>query len=63
VGLRSHRLLLKGPATNIEYEPLHTFQGATADSRWVAFTLPEPLEGVRYIRIETTSSSLMGQLA
>jgi len=36
---------------------LHTFQGATADSRWVTFTLPEPLEGFRYIRIETTSLS------
>ena len=55
-GETTHRLLVKGPATNNEYEPLHTFQGATADARWVAFKLPEPLEGVRYIRIETTSS-------
>lgn len=56
MGLRSHRLLAKGSATNNVYEPLHTFHGATADLRWVAFKLPEPLEGVRYIRIETTSS-------
>ena len=51
-----HRLLVKGPATNNEDETLYTFQGATADARWVALKFPQPLEGIRYIRIETTSS-------
>lgn len=55
-GETTHRLQVKGPATNNEYVLLETLQGATADARWVEFTLPEPLEGVRYIRIETTSS-------
>lgn len=51
-----HRLLVKGPATNHEYVLLHTLQGVTADSRWLTFKLPEPLQGIRYIRVETTSS-------
>ena len=51
-----HRLLVKGLATNNEYELLHTFEGVTTDSRWLILKLPEPLRGIRYIRIETTSS-------
>lgn len=41
---------------NNEYMLVHTFQGVTADSRWLTFKLPGPLEGIRYVRVETTSS-------
>jgi hypothetical protein len=51
-----HRLLVKGLATNNEYELLHTVEGVTTDFRWLILKLPEPLRGIRYIRIETTSS-------
>jgi len=56
VGQTAHHLQVRGPATNNEYVLLETLQGATADARWVEFTLPEPLEGIRYIRVETTGS-------
>jgi Tol biopolymer transport system component len=51
-----HRLLVKGPATGNSYQVLHTFRGTTADFRWLTFELPEPLRGIRYIRVETVSS-------
>jgi Tol biopolymer transport system component len=56
-GKTIHRLFVKGISTNDEYEILHTFQGVTADSRWIVLKLPEALREVRYLRIETTSSS------
>jgi hypothetical protein len=56
-GKTIHRLFVKGISTNDEYEILHTFQGVTADSRWIVLKFPEALRGVRYVRIETTSSS------
>jgi hypothetical protein len=55
-GETTHCLSVKGPATNEEFLVVHTFQGMTADSRWLMFRLPEPLRGVRYIHIETTES-------
>lgn len=51
-----HRLLVKGPATNGKHLLLHTFQGVTADSKWLALRLPEPLQVIRYLMIETTRS-------
>jgi hypothetical protein len=35
---------------------VHKFKGVTTDSDLLTFRLPEPLKGIRYIRIETTSS-------
>jgi hypothetical protein len=55
-GKTIHRLFVKGSATNNEYELLHTFEEVTRDSGWLTFKLPEPLRGIRYIRIETISS-------
>lgn len=55
-GKTIHKVFVKGPATNHEYVLLHTFEGVTTDSNWLVFKLPEPLQGIRYIRIETVSS-------
>jgi tetratricopeptide (TPR) repeat protein len=55
-GKTIHRLLAKGPATDDQYVLLHTFEGWTGDNNWLIFKLPEPLHGIRYIRIETMSS-------
>lgn len=55
-GKTIHRLLGMGPATDNKLVLLHTFEEQTADSKWLAFKFPEPLQGIRYIRVETTSS-------
>lgn len=55
-GRTIHRLLGTGSATDNKYVLLHTFEGSTADSKWLTIKFPEPLRGIRYIRIETTRS-------
>jgi TolB protein len=55
-GKTVHRLLVKGPATSDEYELVNVFEGVTIDFRWLVYKLPESLRGIRYIRVETTSS-------
>jgi hypothetical protein len=51
-----HRLLARGSGADSTYVLLHTFEGVTADSQQLTFTLTEPLKGIRYVRIETISS-------
>lgn len=51
-----HRVLVRGPGTHEAYEVLHTFTGVTVDRQWLTLTLPEPLAGIRTVRIETTRS-------
>lgn len=55
-GKTVHRILVKGLATNHEYVLLRTFEEVTRDSKWLIFKTPEPLQGIRYIKIESTSS-------
>lgn len=55
-GQTSHHLLARGLATDNEYVLLHTFQGVTTEGNRLRYVLPEPLEGVRYIKIESESS-------
>jgi hypothetical protein len=35
---------------------MHEFSGPTTDTQWLSYSLPEPVRGVRFVRIETTSS-------
>ena len=55
-GRTSHRLLVKGPATNDQFEVIFTFDGITSDSQWLVHKLDEPLRGIRYVRVETDIS-------
>lgn len=51
-----HRLAVKGTVTGDEYAVLTVFRGPTRDAVWLTYEAPEPLRGVRYLRIETSSS-------
>lgn len=51
-----HRLTVKGTLTGDEYALLTDFRGPTRDSVWLTYEAPEPLRGVRFLRIETSSS-------
>lgn len=51
-----HRLLFKGTATDGRFLLMHEFSGPTSDTQWLSYSLPEPVRGVRFVRIETTSS-------
>jgi hypothetical protein len=55
-GKTTHRVLVKGPATNNEFILAYTFDEATRDSKWLVYHLPEALRGIRYVRIESVSS-------
>jgi len=55
-GKTVHRLLVKGPVANDQYELLYTFEGITVDFMWLSHKLDEPMRGIRYIRVETVSS-------
>ncbi|MGH2581296.1 MAG: discoidin domain-containing protein [Anaerolineales bacterium] len=51
-----HNVYGRGPGTGDSYVVLYTFQGPTQDSQYLTFRLDDPFAGIRYIRIETTSS-------
>lgn len=55
-GRTIHNLSARGAATNDEFLLVHTFDQFTSDNQDLTFKLPEPLQGVRYIRIETEYS-------
>jgi len=55
-GQTTHRVLVRGPGTGDDYMLLHTFTGATADLDLLSVPLSEALEGIRFIRVETTAS-------
>lgn len=55
-GATAHRILVRGPDAGDVFMEAHTFEGVTSDAQWLRATFPEPLEGVRYVRIETLSS-------
>ncbi|HSB89891.1 MAG TPA: discoidin domain-containing protein [Anaerolineales bacterium] len=55
-GVTVHDVYVRGTATNDDYLLLHTFDGPTSDSKWLSYAPPDPIRGVRYVRVETVSS-------
>ncbi len=51
-----HRIRVKGPGTDNKFEVLYTFKGVTSDSDLLTYKLPQPKQGIRYIRIDTQES-------
>ena len=56
VGRTIHRVLVKGPGTSDKLVLLFTFDGETSDLDQLVYTLPEPLEGIQFVRAEITLS-------
>jgi hypothetical protein len=48
--------VVSGGPTRSDLHPLHTFDGTTARGDELTWTPPEPLVGIRVIRIDTTLS-------
>jgi hypothetical protein len=55
-GVTVHRVLGKGPGTNGEFRLLYTFTGDTTDGQTLTYTPPQPIQGIQFIRVETTVS-------
>jgi hypothetical protein len=55
-GETTHRVLVKGAGTGDRFMLLHTFRGRTADLDVLSVPLDGPLEGIRYVRVETKQS-------
>ncbi len=56
LGETIHNIYIRGPGTGDNYILLQTFAGVTADLDLLSVTITDPLEDIRYIRIETASS-------
>jgi hypothetical protein len=55
-GATTHRVLVKGPGTDNQYLVLYTFTGATTDLDLLSVPMQSPLDGIRFVRVETTES-------
>jgi len=55
-GQTIHVLYILGEGTDGDFRQAHVFSGTTADSDVLVFTPPEPLRGVRLLRLETTTT-------
>jgi len=55
-GKTVHRVLGKGSSTNGEFQLLYTFTGDTADGQILTYTPPQLIQGIQFIRVETTVS-------
>jgi hypothetical protein len=55
-GETRHDVWVKGPSTGDAYVLLHTFEAETTDNEWLVVPLAAPVEGIRYVRIETKRS-------
>ena len=51
-----HRIRVKGADAEDAFQVVHTFKGVTLDAQWLTVTFPEPLEAIRYVRVETIRS-------
>jgi hypothetical protein len=51
-----HRVLGKGPGADQLFIEITRFDGFTEDGQWLVFEPDLPIEGIRYIRIETVAS-------
>ena len=47
---------MKGPENDDVFFEVHKFKSVTKDTQWLTLTFPEPIETIRYVRIETISS-------
>jgi hypothetical protein len=56
VGRTVHRVYVKGPGTGGKFVVPHTFDGETANLDQLVYTLPEPLEGIQFVRAEIALS-------
>lgn len=55
-GRTVHKLSVKGPGTGDEFTLLMTFDGETVDGEPLVFAPDTPLDGIRFIRVETLTS-------
>jgi hypothetical protein len=55
-GQTTHRILVKGEGAGESFREVHKFSGATTDTQWLTVSFDEPLEGIRYVRVETSAS-------
>ncbi|NOY98637.1 MAG: discoidin domain-containing protein [Chloroflexi bacterium] len=53
-GRTVHTLLVKGSGTGNEYISLITFDGETEDGQLLLFAPDTPLQGIRYVKVEST---------
>lgn len=51
-----HRIRVKGANVEDAFQVVHTFRGVTLDAQWLTVTFPEPLDAIRYVRVETIIS-------
>ena len=55
-GETTHRISVKGAEPGDAFQVAHTFSGVTVDAQRLTVAFPEPLEAIRYLRVETLSS-------
>jgi hypothetical protein len=55
-GQTVHRLLGKGPGANDAFQLLKTFTGSTLDGQTLSYAPAQPIQGIQFIRVETTVS-------
>lgn len=53
-GATTHVLSVRRP--NGDWQRVMTFKGDTQDGQWLTFEPAQPLEGIRFVRVETTRS-------
>jgi WD40 repeat protein len=53
-GTTIHSILLRSP--DGEFTEVHRFEQFTSSGQWLIFRLPQPMENIQFVRIETTKS-------
>ena len=54
--MTAHRVRAMGTATNGTFDLLDTVRRWTTDSKWLTYSPPEPTRGLRFVRVDTSSS-------
>lgn len=52
-GYQRHRVWVKGPGTSDAYELLHEFALEVAHDDVLEYILPQPMDGIRFVKVET----------
>ncbi len=55
-GKTVHQVLGKGAGANVQFQLLYTFTGNTVDGQTLTYTPPQPIQGIQFIRVNTTVS-------
>jgi hypothetical protein len=55
-GPTTHQVLGKGPDAGDQFTLIFIFDGSTEDGQALVFTPPQPVQGIQYIRVETSTS-------